>query len=100
MATFEESFPEIKTREQAISYLSDLVEQTRIARDACSPPVHLQADMAQEHLKNAYSNYRIRYGRAMGALTTLCHVRLLDHEAYMKFRTEVDETARPTVQVV
>lgn len=93
----ERMFYEIRTLEQGQSYVLECVGQLKHAReqlDVLTSPLHKGDIMDQQR---AYANLNIRYGRALGALVTLMHCRVLTDEAYNALRLEVDAAMKPRV---
>lgn len=87
----EQFFVEIKTREAAVSYLEELVahvEQARGQLDECEL-VRIK--------QRAFHNLLIRYGRALGALATLMHVRMLQDGDYARFAPRIHGAIVPRV---
>lgn len=75
------TFHEIKTREGALSYAEELVVNVEDARTAS-----IEARTIKAQVK-ARANLMMRYGRAVGALSTLMHCRMLDGDDYSKLAT-------------
>lgn len=111
-------FEEITTTEGAIAYITDLVEQVEAAR---SNTVELERQASAmlmgmgpddkmdrhfvEQLRRAQDkardNLMIRYGRALGALATLMHVRRLPVEDYNRLAAQAHGALTPkTIHVV
>lgn len=86
-------FVEIKTREQAMAYLEDVIRQVEVAR------VRVEDAKLVEVKHSAYANLMTRYGQGIGALTTLIHVRLLEPEDYGRFSPRLKRAIVPTVVV-
>jgi hypothetical protein len=87
----ESIFYEIKTREQGIGYLEELVDHLNVARG--------EMDRAQlvRVKQKAFHNLLIRYGRALGALTTLMHVRIFENADYDRFAPRIHGAIVPRV---
>lgn len=87
----ETIFVEIKTRDEATSYLMELVTHLDKARAEMDG-----ARLVRSHQK-AFHNLLIRYGRALGALTTLMHVRILQDADYDRFAPRIHGAIVPRV---
>lgn len=86
-------FIEIKTREQALAYMEDLLKGVAKARQ------QVEAAELVETKRSAYANLMTRYGQGIGALTTLVHVRMLELEDYARYSPRLRATIVPTVVV-
>jgi hypothetical protein len=87
----ERVFAEIKTREQALTYVEDLVHQVDVARVVMD-----RANMVATK-KKAFYNVLMRYGRALGSLSTLVHVRILEDADYNRFAPRLSGAIEPRV---
>lgn len=87
----ESNFHEVKTRDQGISYLSELVGHVEKARTTMDETKLREAQL------RAFHNLLIRYGRALGALTTLMHVRVLQNADYDRFAPRIHGAIVPRV---
>jgi hypothetical protein len=92
-------FRPVTTEEDAVRYMSDLLTQVEMARakveeigQTPGPP-----EFKVLMLQKAATHWSIRYGQALGALTTLMHARLLQDVAYNQFNARLVATARETV---
>jgi len=90
-------FREIKTEDDAHRFLTDLIVQVVTARIACNVEIPGDPVTTAKRQRVAWTNYRIRYGQALGALTTLMHVRKLSDVAYNHFNQQIQATAAETV---
>lgn len=79
----ERLFAEIKTREEATRYLEELVAQVEQARG------QLDESELVRVKQRAFHNLLIRYGRALGALATFMHVRMLENGDYDRFAPRI-----------
>lgn len=84
-------FAEIRTREQGAAYVGELLGHLEMAREVMD-----QAQLVQTKQK-AFHNLLIRYGRALGALTTLMHCRILENADYDRFAPRVHGAIVPKV---
>jgi hypothetical protein len=90
-------FHEVKTIEQGKAYVLELVRKVENARDLCDVVIPGDKAATVRHQKKAYRSWMIRYGQALGALTTLMHCRVLNDVAYEELRVVVTRTAIPTL---
>jgi hypothetical protein len=93
----ERMFHEITTLEEGQAYIEEITVQLEAARkhlDELTSPL-CPADIHAQRL--GYANLNIRYGRALGALTTLMHCRILNDESYNRLRLRVDSALKPRV---
>ncbi len=97
MASFETSFLEVKTLEEARNYMIDLVDQLEEARRACDVILPAAPEIMVEHQQKAYKRWLIKHGQALGALTTLCHTRTINEVAYAELRDRIMATMNPTM---
>lgn len=93
----ERIFNEVRTVEQARAYILQLVEQVEQARVGCNIRVPGDNVTTEKLQRKAFVSWMIRYGQALGALTTLMHCRVLNDAAYEELRRRVNETAIPTL---
>lgn len=99
-------FATVETVEEARSLMTELTEQVELARE--------QSDLLHDlgtgglpgpdgkpvtygAVRTAFTNWAIRYGRAMGTLATLMHCRRLNDVAYNELRARVVSTGVPKV---
>lgn len=84
-------FAEVRTRDQGKAYVEELVGHLDMARD--------EMDRAQivRVKQKAFHNVLIRYGRALGALTTLMHCRILENADYDRFAPRIHGAIVPKV---
>lgn len=87
----ERIFREVKTEEQAIAYVEGVVAAAERAR------IQLDETKLVARQYRAYEYLLVRYGRALGAITTLMHVRLLSDQAYNELTTRVHTALVPRV---
>ena len=107
-------FEEIATKESAIAYINDLIDQIEVARAVTvelDQRVNLLVmgpglDVGLAHgLRKAREKSRdslmIRYGRAIGALATLMHCRKLTAEDYNQLAGRAHKSLIPrTVEAI
>lgn len=79
----EKIFAEVKTLEQAKAYLEDLIDKVEAARAAVDDARLVDVQ------RKAFHNLLIRYGVAIGSLTTLIHARVVDSENYDRFAPRI-----------
>lgn len=91
----ESVFNEVKTLEQGKKYVMEVVAKVVEARRQVDALSALHVNATPSMLKNAWDNLNIRYGQALGALTTLAHCRVLDDVAYTELRMEVMNSKKP-----
>ena len=91
-------FHEVKTLEQGKKYMMEIVGQVEKNRAQCdeltlrsligeSIPTEVQAKL--------FKVLTVRYGQALGALTTLMHCRVLNEVAYNELRHRIDVAVLP-----
>jgi len=105
--TGESIFVEVKSEEEARSFILELVLQVEAARDQSDvvheswrlnlPDPTTGARIERSAVRRAFTNWAFRYGRAMGSLTTLMHCRKLNDVAYNELRRRVVNTGVPKV---
>ncbi len=93
----ERLFHEIRTVEQARSYVMELVDKVINAREQCDVIIPGDPEMTARLQRKAYRSWMIRYGQALGALTTLMHCRVLNDVAYSELHQRVLQTGVPTI---
>ena len=91
------TFPEIRTLEQGRNYVLEIVEQVEKARANCDVIIPGNPELTARSQRKAYNDWRIRYGQALGTLTTLMRCRVLNDVAYMELRERVMRSGIPTV---
>lgn len=89
-------FQEVRTLEEGQNYMVDIVKQVEEARRRCDL-LHTWGTVPRETLERSYRNLSVRYGRALGALTTLMHCRVLTDDAYNGLRARIDMAMVPKV---
>lgn len=89
-------FREITTIEEAQRFILDMVEILEASRADCNVQVPGDPQMTARLQRKAYTNWMIRYGQALGSLTTLMHCRKLNDVAYNELRERIMQTAIPT----
>lgn len=87
----EQMFREIRHEEDAVKYAEELLGQLRTSR------ANVDRARTVEIKLKAHDDWMLRYGRCLGALTTLVHCRKLSAEAYNTFNIEVRQTAASTI---
>jgi hypothetical protein len=98
--TRERIFHEVKTLDQGVEYVTRLVievEDTRRIVDDLEEIGRNGALVPSQSLRKAYRSLMIRYGRALGALTTLMHTRILTDEAYTMLHDRTNRAVMPKV---
>lgn len=90
----EQIFHEIQTEEQALQYIRELVGHVLIARNEADEAMLIDAKRA------AFQNLMIRYGRALGAVTTLMHCRKISPVAYNELVGEIHGSLVPSITEV
>jgi hypothetical protein len=93
----EQMFHEIKTVEQGRNYICQLVTQVTEARRQCDVVFPGDELSTVEFQKKAFNNLSVRYGQALGALTTLMHCRVINDFAYNELRKQINAAMAPTV---
>ncbi len=93
----ERMFQEVRTIEQARAYMIEIVEQVVNAREQCDVVIPGDPQMTARLQRKAYRAWMIRYGQALGALTTLMHCRVLNDVAYNELHQHVLQTGVPTI---
>lgn len=89
-------FHEITTEEEARKFIMEMVEILESTRDDCNVTIPTDPQLSAKLQRKAWSNWMIRYGQALGSLTTLMHCRKLNDVAYNELRERVMRTAVPT----
>jgi hypothetical protein len=98
--TGERIFHEVKTLDQAKEYMTRLVIEVEDTRRIVDDLEAISRDgglIPKQSLRKAYRSLMIRYGRALGALTTLMHVRILTDEAYTLLNQRINLSIMPKV---
>ena len=93
----ERMFREIKTLEQGQGYVLEIIEQLEVARKQVDDLTSPLSPASIEDQRRGYANLNIRYGRALGVLTTLMHCRVLNDSTYNALRLRVDQALAPRV---
>lgn len=93
----ERMFHEIETLEQGQAYILEIITQLEKAREQLDALTSPLSPASIEDQRRGYANLNIRYGRALGALTTLMHCRILNDETYNQLRLRVDLAMQPRV---
>lgn len=90
-------FHEIKTVEQAQSFLLEKLEKLEGARALCDVRIPNDPDTTKKMQIKAYYAWNMRYGEIIGALCAFMHCRVLNEEAYRQIQHRILNTARPTI---
>ena len=93
----ERLFAEVRTLEQGRAYILEIVSHVEQARDLCDVIIPGDREATVKHQRKAYRSWMIRYGQALGALTTLMHCRVLNDVAYAELRGRILATGEPTI---
>ena len=97
LSTGERMFQEIRTVEQARAYIMEITLQVINAREQCDVIIPGDPLMTAKLQRKAYRSWMIRYGQALGALTTLMHCRVLNDVAYNELHQAILRTGVPTI---
>lgn len=90
-------FRQVKTADDATKYMEELIQQVATARAQCDVHIPNDPDTSARYQRLAERNFLIRYGQALGALTTLKHCGdLLTDRAYNEFNEQIKATAKTT----
>jgi hypothetical protein len=96
----ERIFEEIRTLEQGKNYILTIVGQLEQGRNQCDS-LHKRSAVGEpvprETINKSYRNVSVRYGQALGALTTLMHCRVLTDEAYNELHQRIHLAMAPKV---
>lgn len=96
----ERMFHEVKTLEQGRNYILEIVAQVELSRKQIDE-LHAQGltgtPIPKRVLEKGYRLLSVRYGQALGALTTLMHCRVLNDVAYNELNERIQIAMLPKV---
>jgi hypothetical protein len=84
--------PPIETPEQALRWAEEMVAACENARRACDAPLDAMAKNTVRELRRRETKYLIHHGNALGVVSTLMRVGLIEIAAYNAFVTRVQKT--------
>jgi hypothetical protein len=90
-------FHEVNTIEEAKKFILDMVEILEQTRASCNIEIPGDPALTVRMQRKAYTSWMIRYGQALGSLTTLMHCRKLNDVAYNDLRMRIMRTTIPTI---
>ncbi len=87
----------IKTKDDAVKLLEELIAKTRCARKDCNVVFPDDKGQTVRWQQKAYQRFLMLYGQALGSLTVLHRVGLLDDVGYNLLRERVMATLAANV---
>lgn len=84
--------PPIETPEQALRWAEQMVVACEEARKKCDVPLDLMAKTTVRDLRRRETQYLVHHGNALGVISALMRVGLIEVEAYNTFVKRVQQT--------
>ena len=88
---------QVKTREEALSYLKDATSLLKEKRFACDIRIPHDREAERVAQKKAYAKFQLHLGRCLEACNLLHGFGLIDDQAYELFYTKALTTSMATI---
>jgi hypothetical protein len=82
----------IETPDQALRWAEEMVIACETARSRCDAPLDVQAKNTVRELRRRETRYLIHHGNALGVISALMRVGLIETTAYNIFVSRVQKT--------